>query len=469
MSYIPEYHENYYRVEGTAYNQGKIGIGTVNPVQLLHVSGGNIRVDGSGYINGDLNVSGNLNVYGTSAQFAVSQIIAEDKSIELNVATGSPIGGGSYTPVAFSDDAGAENGGITLKSTQGDKEIIYKTSSPASGWVSNLRWIVSGNYGKNTLQLSDTNSDVGLTIGTDANNVNLYRSANNTLKTDDNLIVNLNLNVNGNTTLGDANTDATIIRGITKIADSSATNGILLGTNDASYDTNIYRSAADTLKTDDSLVVDTNLTVNGASTLGSDSADTISFNGRANTNLEPSTNNSRNIGSSTLNWASIFANDILVKNNLNVTGALSVGTNTTLTGNLNVNGNTTLGDSYSNDTILITGRLTQGITQISGTQIATPVQTSAVNVGSDLVIVTGISNPGTFGIIGLPSWVYGSSIEIRNRAGATIGVYPSGTSQIFTTTGTPPLLGAGVYTTINNNSNTTFHAGFSGSTQIWWA
>jgi len=257
MSYIPEYHENYYRVEGTAFNQGKIGIGTINPVQLLHVSGGNIRLDGTGFFNGDLNVTGNLNVYGTTAQFAVSQVIAEDKSLELNVATGTAIGGGNYTTTAFSNDAGAEDGGLILKSTQGDKILAYKTATPANGWVSNQRWIVSGNYGKTTLQLSDTTANVGMTIGTDANNVNLYRSANDTLKTDDNLIVDLNLSVNGNTTLGDA------------------------------------------------------------------TSDTVSFNARANTNLEPSSNNAVNLGSSALNWGTAFLNNLRVKSDTVVTGYFS--------------------------------------------------------------------------------------------------------------------------------------------------
>jgi hypothetical protein len=286
MSYIPEYHENYYRVEGTAYNQGKIGIGTINPVQLLHVSGGNIRLDGTGYFNGDLNVTGNLNVYGTTAQFAVSQIIAEDKSIELNVQTGNPIGGGNYTTVGFSNDAGADFGGLVIKTTTPadsrgvtDKHLVYRTATPASGWVSNLRFVVSGNYGKDTLQLSDATANVGMTIGTDANNVNLYRSTNDTLKTDDNLIVDLNLNVNGSSTLGDANTDTTIIRGITKIADSSQTNGILFGTSDASYDTNLYRSTTNTLKTDDNLIVDLDLNVNGNTTLGDTNTDATIIRG----------------------------------------------------------------------------------------------------------------------------------------------------------------------------------------------
>jgi hypothetical protein len=307
MSYIPEYHENYYRVEGTAYNQGKIGIGTINPVQLLHVSGGNFRLDGTGYVNGDLNVTGNLNVYGTSAQFAVSQVIAEDKNLELNVATGTPIGGGDYTTVAFSNDAGAEDGGLILKSTQGDKILAYKTATPANGWVSNQRWIVSGNYGKNTLQLSDTNANIGMTIGTDANNVNLYRSANDTLKTDDNLIVDLNLTVNGNTTLGDATSDTVAFnaRANTNL-EPSTNNAVNLGSSALNWGTafvNTLQVAANTTLTG-------NLNVNGNTTLGDATSDTVTFTARAASDLTPSTSNTRSLGSSTLNWGTGYLNTL---------------------------------------------------------------------------------------------------------------------------------------------------------------
>ena len=243
MSYIPEYHENYYRVEGTAYNQGKIGIGTINPVQLLHISGGNLRIDGTGYINGDLNITGNLNVYGDSTQFAVSQIIAEDKSIELNVTTGNPIGGNNYTTIALTNNSGANNGGIILKSTEvdsvrsvSDKYIIYQTGIPASGWVSNLRWILSGNYGKDTLSFVDpgNNSNIGLTISGNsvAGAVNLYRSGTDTLSTDDRFGITYN---GGRATLHLNNTANDV--------------GITIG-NDAGGVT-LYRSGNDTLSTDD--------------------------------------------------------------------------------------------------------------------------------------------------------------------------------------------------------------------------
>ena len=103
------------------------------------------------------------------------------------------------------------------------------------------------------------------------------------------------LNINGSTTLGDTNTDTNILRGIVKIADSSASNGILLGSGDASYDANLYRSTANTLKTDDNFIIDLDLNVNGNTTLGNANTDTTTING---TNV--SIPNNLNIDSNTL-------------------------------------------------------------------------------------------------------------------------------------------------------------------------
>jgi hypothetical protein len=118
-------------------------------------------------------------------------------------------------------------------------------------------------------KIADSSSTNGILLGTgDASyDTNIYRNAANALKTDDNFTVDLDLNVNGNSTLGNANTDTTIIRGIAKIADSSATNGILFGTGDASYDVNLYRDSANNLKTDDNLTVAGTTTLNSTVTL----------------------------------------------------------------------------------------------------------------------------------------------------------------------------------------------------------
>jgi hypothetical protein len=95
-----------------------------------------------------------------------------------------------------------------------------------------------------------------ITIG----DANLYRSAADTLKTDDSFIVGANLTVNGNITLGDTNTDTLTINAgpinfpnATTIADA-----LVLGT-----DVTLYRDSANTLRTNDSLIVDGNTTIAG--------------------------------------------------------------------------------------------------------------------------------------------------------------------------------------------------------------
>ena len=433
MSYIPEYHENYYRVEGTAYNQGKIGIGTINPVQLLHVSGGNFRVDGTGYINGDLNVTGNLNVYGIAAQFATQQVIAEDSNIELNVLTGDPIGGsGLYTTLPLTDDAGADSGGITLKSTTvdsargvRDKAFIYRTSSPTSGWISNLRFAVSGNYGKdslvivdpadttdnrnlglsisgsnttnavnlyrasgnalatddlfaitidsgkNTLHLNNTNANVGMTIGHDTV---LYRSGANVLSTDDRLGITLNDGkrtfhltndiVNVGMTIGNDPTRVELYRAsgdvlatddvilstvasgknTISLTDTTTNVGLTLG-----HDTNLYRSAANTLRTDDSFIVDgATCSINSTTiTLGDANTDTLDINAGP-VNLRNSTTPADALVFGVTNSANLYGNS----DTLFTDDSVNIAQNLTVSGNLNVSGTMILGDLAA-DTLTI--------------------------------------------------------------------------------------------------------------------
>ena len=92
-----------------------------------------------------------------------------------------------------------------------------------------------------------------ITIG----DANLYRSTTDTLKTDDNLIVGGALTVQGTTTLGDNIADTITINAnaVNLVAGSILTFG---------GDTNIFRDAAgNTLRTNDSLIVDGNTTIGG--------------------------------------------------------------------------------------------------------------------------------------------------------------------------------------------------------------
>jgi hypothetical protein len=105
---------------------------------------------------------------------------------------------------------------------------------------------ISNNGGKTTLALTDTTANVGITIGGDAN---LYRSAANTLKTDDSIIVGVALE-----TVGYLYAQRGSAFEVTIGEWPAGKPGIGFGT---ALDTNLYRSAADTLKTDDNFHMNT--------------------------------------------------------------------------------------------------------------------------------------------------------------------------------------------------------------------
>jgi hypothetical protein len=121
-----------------------------------------------------------------------------------------------------------------------------------------LNGVTVSNSGKTALQLSNTTVNTGLTIGGDTN---LYRSAADTLKTDD-TIQSLQGIFAGYGSAGAA--------AIGAVGPSGAA-GLALG---SSFDTNLYRDAADVLKTDDNFKVGAPgtaagsvVTVNGAQDL----------------------------------------------------------------------------------------------------------------------------------------------------------------------------------------------------------
>lgn len=125
-------------------------------------------------------------------------------------------------------------------------------TSAAAGGASNyiLRAINSG--GANFRYGVDANGRQWWGDGTAAFDTTLYRSAADTLKTDDSLIVGTNLSVTGTSTL----TGAVTASGLLDLAAGAANvGGLRIGT-----DVNLYRSGADTLATDDRLSLVRNAT-----------------------------------------------------------------------------------------------------------------------------------------------------------------------------------------------------------------
>jgi hypothetical protein len=76
-------------------------------------------------VEGDLRITGNLLVEGDTTSVEVATIRVEDKNIELATTGNGTIG----------DDSAADEGGLIVKSSQGDKTLQWKSASNA--WTSN--------------------------------------------------------------------------------------------------------------------------------------------------------------------------------------------------------------------------------------------------------------------------------------------------------------------------------------------
>lgn len=116
-----------------------------------------------------------------------------------------------------------------------------------------------------------------------------------------------------------------------------------------------------------------NATFNGDVGLGNAAADTVSVNGKINTDLIPTGDGARDLGSSTLEWKDLFIDgtahiDTLdvdanagVDGNLTVTGTSALTGAVTVTGAVTMNGHVTLGNAAS-DSITFNGDTVGNIT-----------------------------------------------------------------------------------------------------------
>jgi len=280
------------------------------------------------YINRDTSLYGNLS--------CINSIATGNAGI-----SGSFTVGGSASIIGFlkcTNSVATGNAGVSGNLTTNGNAYILGDTTLGSANVDTT--IIRG-----ITKIADSSATNGILFGSNDTNydANLYRSTTSTLKTDDNFIVDLNLNVNGNTTLGNIDTDTTIIRGITKIADSTSTNGILFGINNTSYDTNLYRSDYNELKTDDNFIVNLDLNVNGNTTLGNANVDTTIIRGIT-----------KIADSSQANGILFGLGDASYDTNLyrSTTSTLKTDDNFIVDLNLNVNGNTTLGNINTDTTII---------------------------------------------------------------------------------------------------------------------
>jgi hypothetical protein len=114
------------------------------------------------------------------------------------------------------------------------------------------------------------------------------------------------LTVDGNTVLGNQTTDTVTIAGDAQIANGLTVNGAVTTINQgltvsgAAQFNNAFTMG-------DTLTVASTFTANGSTVLGDANSDTISFNGRSNTSITPSANNTYTLGESSLKWSTVHA------------------------------------------------------------------------------------------------------------------------------------------------------------------
>jgi cytoskeletal protein CcmA (bactofilin family) len=210
-------------------SNGDVGISTTTPSQKLTVAGnatltGYVQVDSINSGTQGLLFGSDVNLYRTS-----SNTLKTDDSFVIGTATGSYLTTGVSPFLRVGSNLFSS--AVTAK-RDGFAEISMVASGVGRvGTFSNhdLELVVSGST------MATINTSGQLVIGADTN---LYRSAADTLKTDD-----------------DFQSAGTI-----QAPYGLITNTLYFG---GGADVNLYRPAADTLKTDDDLVVGGNLFVNG--------------------------------------------------------------------------------------------------------------------------------------------------------------------------------------------------------------
>ena len=114
------------------------------------------------------------------------------------------------------------------------------------------------------------------------------------------------LTVDGSSTLGDQTSDTTTISGIATVGNGLTVNGAVTTLNQgltvsgAAQFNNAFNMG-------DTLTVANTFTANSSVILGNATSDHITYNGRVNTAIVPSTNNTHTLGESSLKWSTVHA------------------------------------------------------------------------------------------------------------------------------------------------------------------
>ena len=398
--------------------------GTVNITDNADVDG-NLNVDGNTQIDGTLTVDGNTTIGNaptdahvvtgtvtfnqaiTSTDITADDIkIGVDGATEISTTAGNLILDSFGGKVHITDNAEIDgflqvDGNTTLGDSDADTLTVNATSTYTAS-------ITSEDITANNIKIGvDGTGEISTTAG----NLTIDSATGQTI-VDDSLEVKVNLEVDGNTTLGDANTDALTVNATsTFTAPITSTDitadSVKIGVDGASEISTtagnlILDSFGGTVNVTDNLDVDLNLnvdgnaqvdgtlTVDGNATIGNASTDahvvtgTVTANQRITANDGIHVNNLR-LGT-TNGTRAIFADGgtLILDSSAN---AVSITANATVTGTLDVNGNTTIGNAGT-DAHTVNGTVTFN-QAITSTDITADNIKIAVDSNSEISTVSG--------------------------------------------------------------------------------
>jgi hypothetical protein len=236
---------------------------------------------------------------------------------------------------------------------------VYKGAKMAVGRISGpllkdnlLRNGVNLAFETSLLYLDVVNSRVGinttspqydLDVNGTTRSTNLYITTQAQLAT---------FTISGNTIASSSNTinltpngaNPTIFSGTIKVGNLSLT-GNTLSSTDTNGNINVTANGTGAINLNSNVLVTGNLhatgniTADGNIQLGYQTTDTISFGGEVNSNILPSTTNTYNLGSVSLQWNNVYAQNVNATN-LNLTNFTATSLTTSGTPNLTISGNT---------------------------------------------------------------------------------------------------------------------------------
>ena len=214
------------------------------------------------------------------------------------------------------------------------------------------------------------------------------------------LTVSGNASIEGNVDLGNATSDTITATGrfdsdLVPSADGASD----LGTSDNEWQDLFIDGTAkiDTLTVDENAGVTGNLTVTGGSTfngnvdIGNATSDTVTVTGRFDSDLVPSTDGARDLGTSTLEWKDLFLDGTAHIDTLDVDANAGIIGNATVGGTLGVTGESTLASATVSD-------LTSGRVVLAGTAGSLEDSGNLTFDGSTLNVTGAVTSSGAVNI-----------------------------------------------------------------------